>query len=904
MPSRPDSGNTLYLVDGSNNLYRAFHAIRELRNSHGLPTNAVYGFTAMLRKLIKDFAPQYLAVVFDRPEPTFRHEKFPDYKAHRPETPEDLIAQIPWVKKVLGALRVPTVEAAGWEADDLIGTLAAKARAAGMHAVVVATDKDLLQLVEEGVQYFNPVRERLYDAAAVTESFGVRPDQVADVLALWGDESDNIPGVRGIGDKGAKDLIRRFGNLDALLEGAATIENRRYREPLLAHADDARLSRELATIRRDAPVGFDADALRIGPPDVEEARRLFTDLEFTGFLRELPAPAATQEVRFETILDPEALARTVALLAGAGRVALSLEADSPLPMRAALVGVALAAGEAGACYVPLRHRGLAAPRQMREEQAIDALRPLFRAGGPRLIGHDVKGAIVLLARLGIAEARFAFDSMLADYLLNSARRVHSLEAIASERCGLTVPAWSGLLGEGARAAALADVGVEQAAAVACARAAAILEVEKPLTEALAAESLAPLYDDVELPVAAVLADMERAGIAVDARFLGTLSAEWEQELARLTARIHAVAGVEFNINSPKQLAEILFDTLKLTPGRKTRKTGSRSTDVEVLEELAEEHELPRRILEYRALHKLKSTYVDALPTLVDPRTERVHTSFNQAVAATGRLSSTDPNLQNIPIRTEQGRQIRRAFVPARGAALLSADYSQIELRVLAHLSADPALIEAFHSGQDIHTSTAATLFGVLPGLVTGEMRRRAKAVNFGIVYGMGPQRLARDQGVSVKEAETFIREYFARFPKVKAWIDATIAEVEATGRVRTLFGRVREFPEMRGADRNARQQAIRAAVNTPIQGTAADLIKKAMVDLAPRLSREQPEARLLLQVHDELVLEAPREAVGATGALVREVMESARALAVPLVVDLRVGPNWLELADASGRSKD
>ncbi|HKQ98974.1 MAG TPA: DNA polymerase I [Candidatus Polarisedimenticolia bacterium] len=904
MPARSDPARTLYLIDGSNNLYRAFHAIRELRNSRGLPTNAVYGFTAMMRKLIKDFAPRHLAVVFDRPEPTFRHVKYPEYKAHRPETPEELIVQIPWVKKMLETLRIPTVEAAGWEADDLIGTLAGKAKSAGMEVIIVATDKDLLQLVEEGVQYWNPVRERLYDAAAVEAMFGVRPDQVADVLALWGDESDNIPGVRGIGDKGAKDLIRKFGNLEALLAGAGTIENRRYREPLLQHAADARMSLDLATIRRDAPVDFDAAALTLGEPDVEEARRLYTDLEFGGFLRELPAPRVRQEVATRTLLDPEELERLVTHLAKAERVALSLETDDPLPMRATLIGIALASDADGAAYVPLRHHGLAAPRQMSEKEALQALQPLFRRGGPRLVGHDVKGEAVLLARLGVENAGFGFDELLADYLLNSARRLHTLEAIAEERSGLTVPAWTGLLGEGARAAALADVGVEQAAEVACARVAAMLAVEAPLRTALEAEGLAPLYDEVELPVAAVLAVMERSGIAVDAKFLAALSGEWDGELQRLKGQIYALAGVEFNINSPKQLAEILFDTLKLTPGRKTRKTGSRSTDVEVLEELAEEHELPRRILEYRGLHKLKSTYVDALPVLVDPHTHRVHTSFNQAVAATGRLSSTDPNLQNIPIRTEQGRQIRRAFVPAAGMAMLSADYSQIELRVLAHLSGDRELIAAFQSGQDIHTSTAATLFGVLPGLVTGEMRRRAKAVNFGIVYGMGPQRLARDQGVTVKEAEAFIREYFARFPQVKAWIDATIAEVESTGRVRTLFGRVREFPEMRGADRNARQQAIRAAVNTPIQGTAADLIKKAMVDLQPRLEREQPEARLLLQVHDELVLEAPKGGAAATGALVREVMESARPLAVPLVVDLRVGPNWLDLADASGRSKD
>jgi DNA polymerase-1 len=425
-----------------------------------------------------------------------------------------------------------------------------------------------------------------------------------------------------------------------------------------------------------------------------------------------------------------------------------------------------------------------------------------------------------------------------------------------------------------------------------------------MRRALEADGLAALLDDLEMPVAAVLAEMERTGIAIDPAFLAGLSGEWEKDLARLTGVIHALAGREFNINSPKQLAEILFDTLKLTPGRRTRKTGSRSTDSEVLEDLAEEHELPRRILEYRALQKLKSTYVDALPALMHPDTGRVHTSFNQAVAATGRLSSSDPNLQNIPIRTEQGRLIRRAFVPGDGCVLLSADYSQIELRILAHLSGDTALIEAFRSGDDIHRRTAAALFGVMPGLVTGEMRRRAKAVNFGIVYGMGPQRLAREQGVTVKEADAFIREYFARFPKVKTWIDATVALVESEGCVRTLFGRVRYFPEMQTADRNARQQAIRAAVNTPIQGTAADLIKKAMVDLHRRLASAGGGIRILLQVHDELVLEVPQGGERAAAALVREVMESAHPLDVPLVVDVRLGPNWLDLRDEGGRSKD
>jgi DNA polymerase I len=903
MPDRPDPRTTLYLVDGTNNLYRAFHAIRDLSNSRGLPTNAIYGFTVMLRKLLKDFDPRYLAVVFDRPEPTFRHEAYADYKVHRPETPEALITQIPWVKRVLEVYRVPTVDLAGWEADDLIGTLAARARRAGMGAVIVSTDKDLLQLVGEGVLYYNPLRERMLDAADVEQVFGVRPGQVADVLALWGDQSDNIPGVPGIGDKGAKDLIRRFGDLETLLSQAATVENRRQREPLLAHADKARMSHDLATIRCDAPLDFDPGRFHLAPPDHDAARQLFTELEFGAFLRELPAPAAMHQVSHTILPDREALAGATKTLAAEGSVALGFETDHPEPMRAALVGITLAA-ESGAFYVPIGHRALGAPAQMPAGTALECLRPLFAPGGPRLVGHDIKGALVLLGRLGGGAPRFVLDTMLASYLINPSRRAHTLEVVAREIVGLEVPAWAGLLGEGARAASLADADVGKAAEVACARAAAVLRLEPEMRRMLEVDGLAGLLDGLEMPIAGVLADMERTGIAIDPAFLARLSAEWEGELARLSASIHALAGREFNINSPRQLAEILFDTLKLTPGRRTRKTGTRSTDSAVLEDLAEEHELPRLLLEYRALQKLKSTYVDALPGLAHPETGRVHTSFNQAVAATGRLSSSDPNLQNIPIRTDQGRLIRRAFVPADGCVLLSADYSQIELRILAHLSGDPALIEAFRSGDDIHRRTAAALFGVMPGLVTGEMRRRAKAVNFGIIYGMGPQRLARDQGVTLKEADAFIREYFARFPKVKAWIDATVALAEREGRVRTLLGRVRYFPEMQTTDRNARQQAIRAAVNTPIQGTAADLIKKAMVDLHRRLAVTDDGARLLLQVHDELVLEVPRAGERAAARLVREVMESAHPLEVPLVVDVRQGPNWLDLRDEDGRSKD
>ncbi len=904
MRDRPNPADTLFLVDGTNSLYRAFHAIRELSNSKGLPTNAIYGFTGMLRKLIKDFQPSYMAVLFDRPEPTFRHQAFADYKAHRPETPESLIAQIPYVKQVCEVLRVPALELPGYEADDLIGTLADRARQAGRQVVIVSTDKDLLQLVGGGVKVFHPVKERLLDSADVEQLFGVRPDQVVDVLALWGDASDNIPGVPGIGDKGAKDLIKRYGDLETLLSQVESVPNRRYREPLLLHADAARMSRELATVRLDVPLPFDLESLRVHPPDAAAAHRLFSELEFGAFLRELPAPGESSSAAHEIVLTLADLDSAIERLRAAGRFALNLERDRPEPMWARLIGVALAAGEGDAFYIPVAHRGLQAPAQLGAREVLERLAPILLDPGLHRVGHNVKNDLIVLGRHGSAAGPFAFDTMLAGYLLDPSRRSHSLEVTAQDVAGLSPPSYAALLGQGARATPIEEADLAATAALVCARVAAASVLEKPLRSGLTADGLGALLDDLEMPLMEVLAEIEQTGVRIDVSFLARLSAEWEMELQKLTTAIHQLAGGEFNINSPRQLGEVLFETLKLKPGRRTRKTGSFSTDVEVLEELAVEHELPRRLLEYRSLQKLKSTYVDTLPALVHPETGRVHTSFNQAVAATGRLSSSDPNLQNIPIRSEQGRSIRRAFIPEKGFLLLSADYSQIELRVLAHLCGDPGLESAFQRGEDIHQRTAAELFGVMPGLVTGAMRRRAKAVNFGIVYGMGPQRLARDQGVSFKEAEAFIREYFARFPGVKQYIDATVATAESEGRVRTLLGRIRYFPEIRGSDRNLRQQAIRAAVNTTIQGSAADLIKKAMVDLQRRLRAAGLGGRMILQVHDELVLEVPEPQAGATGALVREVMETAFPLHVPLVVDVLTGPNWLDLRSASGRSKD
>jgi DNA polymerase I len=902
-PAHTEGNASLYLVDGTSNLFRAFYAIRGLSTRQGLPTNAVYGFTSMLRKLIREHAPEYLGVAFDLSGPTFRHQAFADYKANRPEAPEALVAQIPYAKKVCEVLNVPVLELAGFEADDLIGTLAAKAKAAGFDVVIVASDKDLLQLVGERIRVYNPVKDEFLDSDGVERVFGVRPGQVRDVLALCGDASDNIPGVEGIGEKGAKDLIRRFGSLEATLAAAPTIERRSYREGLLAQADTARLSLDLATIRLDVPVPFDVEAFRVRPADEAAARDLFSSLEFTGLVREAPPPIRAPETAHEVVLASSELERAVADLKDGGVLALNLERDHREPMRAGLVGIALAGARGRRIYVPLGHRGLGAPAQIGRDDALRLVRPLLADPALVRVGHDVKSDLILLARLGVEVGAFSFDTMLASYLLNPSRRSQALEAVAQELAGLRVPSYEEVLGSGSRSVPLAEVGVERAGELACARVGAILALQERLAAGLRDDGLLPMFTDLELPLAGVLADMERAGVRIDVGFLGGLSRSWESELSRLTSEIHALAGREFNINSPRQLGEILFDVQGLRPGRKTEKTKSFSTSVEVLEDLAVDHPLPRAILEYRGLQKLKSTYVDTLPLLVNPETGRVHTSFNQAVAATGRLSSSDPNLQNIPVRTETGRQIRRAFIPADGCVLMSADYSQIELRVLAHLCGDPALLEAFRSGEDIHRRTAAEVFGVLPELVSDEMRRRAKAVNFGILYGMGPQRLARDQGITLKEAASFIERYFGRFPKVKEYIDGTIAAAESDGRVRTLFNRVRYLPELQGSNRNARQQAVRASVNTTIQGTAADLIKMAMIRLAALLRERHSSARMILQVHDELVLEVPGQEAHAVASWLREAMETVYPLAVPLVVDLHTGRNWLDM-ETPARSKD
>jgi len=859
----------LHLIDGSGYVYRAFHALPGLGTSKGVPTNAVYGFTTMVTKLLREEQPQHLAVVFDAPGETFRDTLFAEYKANRVAMPDDLRAQVGFVRRMVAALRLPQIEVAGVEADDVIGTLARQATAAGIETVVVTGDKDMMQLVDEHVSLFDPMRDRRVGPAEVAARFGVPPRLVADVLGLMGDAIDNIPGVTGIGEKTASALVAAIGPVEEILARLDAVERagvrgaKKVRETLAREADTARLSKMLATIRCDVPVVLDLEKLRYAGPDVDEFRRLCTELEFFSLIRELrPGPAAP--IAYASIAGADAARAAVAALAGQAAVAVAVMPDSPRAT-AARIGALAFAGSAGEPTVVT---------DPDEPAVLAAVAPLFGDLGVTKLGADLKTLAVLLARRKVPLAGTTFDFALASYCLNPTRAEHSIAALAEE-----------LLGE----PRVADADPAQQAC----RAVAVAHRLRPLVEErLRLHEMERLFWELEMPLARVLADMELAGILLDCTRLAALSEELALTLARLMDEIHRMAGGEFNINSPPQLRTVLFERLKISPrGIRKGKTGL-STDVDVLTRLARDHPLPGKILEYRALSKLKSTYVDALPGLCDPRTGRVHTSFNQTVAATGRLSSSDPNLQNIPIRTEEGRRIRAAFVAAPGHRLLSADYSQIELRLLAHLAEDPTLIAAFRAGEDIHARTAAEVF---PHLPPADGRRLAKVMNFGIVYGMGPQRAAREMGVSQAEAAAYIDGYFARYPGVRRFIDTTVAAARQRGWVSTVLGRRRYLPELNSRDHAVRQFAERAATNTPIQGSAADLIKLAMLAVPRRLAAAGLGARMLLQVHDELVLEVPEAQVEATAGTVRDAMERVWSdLRVPLRVDVRHGANWAE----------
>jgi DNA polymerase-1 len=882
----------LFLVDGNNQMYRAYHAIRGLTGPDGKSTNAIYGFVTMLRKLIADHQPTYIACAFDLAGPSFRRDLAADYKANRAPMPPDLVEQVPLVHEACEALGVPILSYERYEADDVLATLARRAVEAGLDAVIVTGDKDFFQLVDDHVLVYNPRDDGTwFDAEGVREKFGVRPDQVVDVLALMGDAIDNVKGVPGIGEKGARDLIATHGSLDALLEAAPTLTQKRYREALLAHADDARQSRELVRLHTDVPVTLDLDAVRYAGPSQARCFALFSRLGFRSLVTEFAPTAQDVSSDYAACLDADDLAALADEIRAAGAATIFPVADGQAAMTARLVGIGIAVAPARARYIPLGHTSLDASPNVPLPLVAGILGPVLADPAIRWSAHDLKWATMVLAGAGLTLAASGDDVALASYVLDATQGAHPLDALALERLNYRAMDLAQLLGKGAKALRITDLPVDAVTPYAAERADLALQLGRQLVAAVDEEGLGSVYRDFELALVPVLVAIERAGVRIDTSVLSRLSARMDEELAARSARIYEMAGETFNINSPKQLSEILFDKLGLPALKRTGKQRTASTAAEVLEELALTHDLPREILEWRALMKLKGTYVDALPLLVNPKTGRVHTTFNQAVAATGRLSSSDPNLQNIPIRTELGREIRAAFVAEPGHVLISADYSQIELRVLAHLAQEQSLIDAFRRGDDIHDQTALKVFGTDSGLSKHELRRRSKIINYALLYGKTAFTLARDIGVSQSSAQAFIDAYFAGYPSVRRYIDETIARARETGVVTTMFGRRRKVPELTSRNGQIRAAAERVTVNLPIQGTAADILKRAMIDLHAALA-ERPGTRMILTVHDELVFEAPEGEADEVAELVRAKMQGAVTLDVPLTVEVGIGRTW------------
>ncbi|MGD8368280.1 MAG: DNA polymerase I [Desulfobacterales bacterium] len=891
---RETAEKTLYLIDGTAYIHRAYHAIRNLSNSRGFPTNAVFGFARMLIKLMEERRPQYAVICFDAKGPTFRHERYDAYKANRPPMPEDMAVQIPYIKKVTEGFRLPTVELAGYEADDLIGTLAEKAENAGFTVVIATGDKDFMQLVSERVSIWDPMKDRVVDVKRVREEFGLAPEQMIDAMGLAGDSADNIPGVPGIGMKTAAKLIGDYGTMDALYENLDRVAGKKQKENLAQYREQAFLSRDLVRILRSAPVGLSLEDFEVPAPDREALFSLFTELEFRQLQQQYKDREARRARDYRMILDGKELATLVETLAAAQAFAVDTETTSQDPMRAQLVGVSFAVRPHEAFYIPCGHRYDGAPAQLPAQTVLNAIRPLIEDPARPKIGQNIKYDWIVFQRCGLAPAGGIFDTMVASYLINPTKRAHSLDQIALDFLGVKTVTYQEVTGKGKDAKNFSEVSLDKASPYACEDADLTLQAKETLEPRLAEIGLTSLMASVEMPLIPVLVRMEMRGVRVDTDLLGRLSRSFEDQLDALEGSIHGLAGEAFNINSSQQLSRILFEKLKLPVQKKTKKKTGYSTDVDVLTALAQEHELPAMILRHRSLAKLKSTYTDALIGLVNPETGRIHTSFNQTVTATGRLSSSEPNLQNIPVRTEEGREIRRAFIPEQGWCLLSADYSQIELRVLAHCSDDSNLIEAFVDEQDIHARTASEVFDVEPDRVTPELRRQAKAINFGIIYGMSPFGLSRQLGISQKMAKTYIDHYFSRYPKVRAFLDATLEEARQTRSTGTLMGRIRLLPEIRSSNFALRQFAERTAINTPIQGTAADLLKVAMIRIDERLRRERRRSAMILTVHDELVLEVAPDERDDIGRLVTEEMEGVQELRVPLKVNVAYGQNWAE----------
>ncbi len=879
---------TLYLIDGNSYIYRAFYAIRGLSTSTGIPTNAVYGFTNMILKILREKKPDYFAIAFDAPGPTKRHDAYEQYKAHRPGMPDDLVQQVPFIKEIIDAFNIPAIEKPGYEADDILGVLAREAETEGIDVYIVTGDKDMCQVVSPRVRLYDTMKDTVTQEKDVIKRYGVRPSSFPEIIALMGDVSDNIPGVPGIGEKTAVKLLKEFGSLDNLLENRGHIKNARARKAVAENIDNIKLSLELATLYADIPLNIHVKDLQPGEPDWRRLLECFRKLELTRLIQLIPEESTpgSGDTEYLAVLDKKTLDEALSCIKD--EITVDTETTSKSPMNAGLVGISFSVKPEKAYYIPLAHSYAGVPEQMSRDYVLQQMKGILEAAGVSKTGHNIKYDFIVLKNAGINLKGISFDTMLASYLLNPNKSNHNLAGAAMDYLGMKKLSFNDVMGKGRKD--FREVSIEDAAKYAGEDAAVTLRLKQHLGPALEREGLSSLFHEIEVPLVEVLADMEMAGVKIDIPLLESFSGQMAREIASIEQRIYFLAGEEFNINSPKQLQEILFEKIGLKPTKKT-KTGY-STNIDVLEQLSAGHELPREIIEYRALAKLKNTYVDALPKLVNPKTGRLHTSFNQTITATGRLSSSDPNIQNIPVRGEWGRRIREAFIAEEGNLLISSDYSQIELRILAHLSQDERLVRIFKEDGDIHTGTACELFGVPPEDVTSDMRRRAKTVNFGIIYGISPYGLSRQLGIPAEEARFYIEQYFARHSGVRKYIETLVQEATGAGHVTTIFGRKRPVPELKSSNKNTRQLGERLATNSPLQGSAADIIKVSMINIRKRLKSERLKTKMLLQVHDELLFEAPEREKGVVEQLVREEMENAVQLRVPLKVDISISKSW------------
>ncbi|HUU79982.1 MAG TPA: DNA polymerase I [Acidobacteriota bacterium] len=890
----PQQKEIVYLVDGTSYIHRAYHAIRNLTNSKGFPTNVSFGFTRMVLKLLAEKGPNYLAIVFDSKGPTFRHRLYEDYKANRPPMPDDMAVQIPITKKIVKSLGLKMIEKQGFEADDIMGTLARVFESRGYRVVFVTGDKDFRQLITPNISMWDSMKHVVTDHALLKEKYGIEPERFIDVMGLSGDTSDNVPGVPGVGEKTGLDLVKSFGSLENVLDHAKEVKKVKLSENLINFREQAILSKKLVTIDRYVPLETDLEQLRVGKAESGELAEMFRELEF----KDLWEQFATREEEpkdYRLCLSREALETVAKEIRKAGKVSIDTETTSQNPVKAKLVGISFSCEEGKAYYLPVAHQYPGVPKQLAWLEALEILRDVLEDELIAKVGQNIKFDAEVLRRHGVELKGIHFDTMIASYIINPGLKQHNLDYLGQHYLNHKMIGYHEVTGKGKEALNFSEVTLEKAMEYSCEDADITLRLSRVLDQKLREDKNEDLFYDLEMKLLPVLMDMEMTGIRIDTRFFEEMSVRFARQLEHMEREIHDEAGMVFNINSPQQLGEVLFEKLQLPVQKKTTKTKRYSTDVKVLKKLCVfPYRIPRLVLTYRTLSKLKSTYLDVMVKMVEPATGRLHTSYNQTIAATGRLSSSNPNLQNIPIRGEEGREIRKGFVAEDGHYLVSADYSQVELRVFAHYSKDEAFMEAFKQSDDIHTRTASEILGVERRLVTPEMRRIAKAINFGIIYGMGPHKLSDELGIDLKTARNYIASYYERYKGVARYRQEIIETARKAGYVSTLFNRRRYLPDVHHSNRIIRAEAERMAINTPIQGTAADLIKKAMIIIYQRLNQEGFKSKMLLQVHDELVFEVPDGELDTVVPMIKSEMEGVYPLRVPLKVDINKGRNWDE----------